>query len=129
MEEKMAKKIVHFSFYLAMVWIISASLLATYVNAQDEVPAPAQIQDEVPAPAQITEAPVINFKILTGLIIESLVFSVVGLVILIVGYKIFDIVTPYNLNKEIAENKNTAAGVAVAGILIALGIIVAAAIG
>jgi uncharacterized membrane protein YjfL (UPF0719 family) len=73
-------------------------------------------------------APMLNLKVLVGLVIESVIFSVVGLIILLVGYKIFDAVTPYHLNHEIAEDNNTAAGVAIAGLLIALGLIVAAAI-
>ena len=46
----------------------------------------------------------------------------------LVGFKIFDWITPFSLNKEIEEKNNTAAGVIVAGIMIALGLIVAAAI-
>jgi uncharacterized membrane protein YjfL (UPF0719 family) len=50
------------------------------------------------------------------------------MVVLVVGYKIFDAVTPYDLNHEIAEDNNAAAGIAIAGLLIAQGLIVAAAI-
>ena len=45
-----------------------------------------------------------------------------------IGFKIFDLITPFNLNAEIEDKNNTAAGVIVAGIMIALGLIVAAAI-
>ena len=44
------------------------------------------------------------------------------------GGKIFDLITPFNLNAEIEDKNNTAAGVIVAGIMIAVGLIVAAAI-
>ena len=37
--------------------------------------------------------------------------------------------TPYDLNRQIAEDNNVAAGIAVAGVLVSLGIIVAAAMG
>jgi uncharacterized membrane protein YjfL (UPF0719 family) len=114
----MATKIVRISFCLAIVWIISAAVLSTHVRAQDSA-----IQ------ASVSAAPLLNVKILIGLVIESVVFSVVGLIVLLVGYKIFDMVTPYHLNHEIANDNNTAAGVAIAGLLIALGLIVAAAIG
>jgi len=113
----MAKKIVHFSFCLAIIWIVSASVLSNHVDAQETV-----------NQASATES-MIDFKVLTGLIVESLVFSIVGLVILMIGYKVFDFVTPYHLDKQIADENNTAAGVALAGVLIALGLIVAAAIG
>ena len=56
------------------------------------------------------------------------VYSILGFIILMIGFKIFDIVTPFDLNKEIAEDDNPAAGIVVAGMMVALGIIVAAAI-
>ena len=61
-------------------------------------------------------------------ILDTVVYSALGIVVLMAGYKIFDWVTPFSLNKEIAEDNNVAAGVAVAGIMVALGLIVAAAI-
>jgi len=60
--------------------------------------------------------------------VGALIYSVLGIIILLIGFKIFDKATPFDLNKEIAEDNNAAAGIAVAGMLIALGVIVAAAI-
>ena len=110
----MAKKIVRITFCLAIIWIVSAAILATHARAD--------------AGGAAGSTAMLDIKVLVGLVIESVVFSVVGLVVLLVGYKIFDAVTPYHLNHEIAEDNNTAAGVAVAGLLIALGLIVASAI-
>jgi len=61
-------------------------------------------------------------------IIGAIVYSILGMIVLLIGWKVFDKATPFDLNKEIAENKNAAAGIVVAGIMIALGIIVAAAL-
>jgi hypothetical protein len=61
-------------------------------------------------------------------IVASLVYSILGIVILILGFKILNWVTPFDLNKEIAEDDNVAVGVLVAGMMIGLGIIIAAAI-
>ncbi len=113
----MAKKIVRLSFGIAIVFIVFASVLSTQVSAQDNS-----------GGTSTTGSAFIDWKHLALLIIESLVFSMVGMVVLVVGYKIFDLVTPYDLNKLIADDNNTAAGIAVAGMLIALGLIVAAAI-
>ncbi len=112
----MAKKIVSTTFCLVIVSIVAMTLFGTHANAQD-------------APVVTADGPMINFKVLAGLIIEGVVFSIVGLIVLMIGYKVFDWATPYDLNRQIAEENNTAAGVAVAGVLIALGIIVAAAMG
>jgi len=114
----MAKKIVLISLCLAIIWIISASVFSTHVRAQGNV-----VQTATQA------APIVDVKSLLGLVIESIVFSIVGLIVLLIGYKMFDAITPYHLDHQIAEDNNTAAGVAVAGVLIALGLIVAAAIG
>ena len=61
-------------------------------------------------------------------LVHSIIYSLLGIVVLMVGYKVFDLATPFDLNKEIAEDDNTSAGVALAGIMIGLGLIVAAAI-
>jgi len=61
-------------------------------------------------------------------VLGSIVYSVLGLVVLLVGFKVLDWATPFSLNKEIAEDNNIAAGVVVAGMMIGLGLIVASAI-
>lgn len=53
----------------------------------------------------------------------SLVFGLVGILILILGYKIFDAIIPADFNKEL-EKGNIAVAIFSAGILIALAIIV-----
>ena len=111
----MAKKIVFTTFMLVTLAIVASVLFSQNAIAQS---------DAVPG-----DTPMVDFKVLGGFIIEGVVFSVVGLIILMVGYKVFDLATPYDLNHQIAEENNTAAGIAVAGVLISLGIIVAAAMG
>lgn len=60
-------------------------------------------------------------------VMSTLVWAILGLVLMFLGYKIFDWITPFNLDSEIDEG-NVAAGVAAAGIFIAVAIIVAAVI-
>ena len=111
----MAKKIVFTTFFLVVVTIVAFAMFTHNANAQDD--------------AASADAPMVDFKVLGGFIIEGVVFSIVGLIVLMVGYKVFDMATPYDLNRQIAEENNTAAGIAVAGVLVSLGIIVAAAMG
>ena len=111
----MAKKIVFTTFILVAVAIVAFTLFSHNAIAQSD--------------AASGEVPMVDFKILGGFIIEGIVFSIVGLIILMIGYKVFDMATPYDLNRQIAEENNTAAGIAVAGVLVSLGIIVAAAMG
>lgn len=112
----MAKKIVFTTFLLVAVAIVASVIFSHTAIAQSDSAAP-------------DNARVIDFRVLVGFIIEGVVFSIVGLIVLMVGYKVFDIATPYDLNRQIAEENNTAAGIAVAGVLVSLGIIVAAAMG
>ena len=55
-------------------------------------------------------------------------FTLVGIALAIIGYKIFDKCTPGDLNKEIIENKNVAAALIGAAVIIGVCIIIAAAI-
>lgn len=56
------------------------------------------------------------------------IFSLLGIGLAVVGYKIFDLCTPGNLHKEILENRNVAAALVGAAIIIGVCIVVAAAI-
>ncbi|MFQ6044269.1 MAG: DUF350 domain-containing protein [Candidatus Poribacteria bacterium] len=107
----MAKKVMTFGFAIAVFFVGIASVVSAQVGRG--------------------AGEAIHFlsgwSIVNG-VIGTVVYSALGLAVLFIGFKIFDLVTPFSLNKEIAEENNVAAGVVVAGIMIALGIIVAAAI-
>jgi len=61
-------------------------------------------------------------------VINSIVFSGIGLVVFGVGFYIFDKLTPYNLWKEIIQDKNTALAIIVGAVSIGICIIIASAI-
>ena len=61
-------------------------------------------------------------------LLATVVFGLVGIILALIGFKLFDWVTPFNLEKEICENKNTAVGILCAAIVLGVCIIVAAAI-
>lgn len=64
----------------------------------------------------------------TNGIISTLIYSGVGVVLFIIGYYFLALLLKkYNLNKAI-EEQNFAAGIALAGFLIAVGIVVSGAI-
>ena len=65
---------------------------------------------------------------LLGGVLESAIYTVLGLILLILSYKAFGAILPFDLNKELAEDDNPAVGVFMAGVFIAVGLIVAAAI-
>ena len=60
--------------------------------------------------------------------IAAVVFALLGVVLFVAGFIIFDKITPGSLWKELLEDQNTALGVLMAGVAIAIAIIIAAAI-
>jgi uncharacterized membrane protein YjfL (UPF0719 family) len=61
-------------------------------------------------------------------IIASIVYSVIGLVVFVLGFVIIDRLTPYNLWEQIVKEKNMALAIVVGGVSIGICIIIAAAI-
>jgi len=63
------------------------------------------------------------------LIVNAVVFSIIGIVIFLVFGWVYDKLTPFNLWKEVVENKNTAVAIIVGSMMIGLSIIIAFAHG
>ena len=61
-------------------------------------------------------------------IVLSFVFAVLGFILLFVGYRVFDALTPTDLNKRIFEDGNVAAAILAGAFVLGLAIIVAMAI-
>lgn len=61
-------------------------------------------------------------------IVAAVVYSLVGIVMLSVAFWVFDLLTPGNLWKEVAVEKNMPLAVTLAAMTIAVGMIIAAAI-
>jgi uncharacterized membrane protein YjfL (UPF0719 family) len=54
-------------------------------------------------------------------------FALIGIVLSILGYKLFDRCTPGDLHKEIIENRNVAAAIVGGAVILGVSIIIAAA--
>lgn len=61
-------------------------------------------------------------------LIAAAIFTAIGIVLFVVGFVIFDKLTPGSLWKEILDEHNTALAVLMAGVAIAFAIIIAAAV-
>jgi putative membrane protein len=59
---------------------------------------------------------------------NSLIYSLLGVIVFWVSFIIIDKITPYDLWGEIVEKKNVALAIVVGAMCLAIGIIVAAAI-
>lgn len=65
-------------------------------------------------------------KSLGGALLYMVLFTMAGMALAIVGYKLFDRFTPGDLNKEIIEHRNVAAALLGAAVIIGTCILVAA---
>jgi putative membrane protein len=63
-----------------------------------------------------------------GVLIASLVYSLLGILMFCVSFIVIDKITPYSLWEELVEKRNLALAVVVAAMCLSIGIIVASAI-
>jgi uncharacterized membrane protein YjfL (UPF0719 family) len=53
-------------------------------------------------------------------------FAAIGIAVAVIGYRLFDKMTPGDMHKEIFENRNVAAAIVAAAVILGLSIIIAA---
>ena len=58
----------------------------------------------------------------------AVIFGVVGIVLIIAGYRIFDWVSPIDVEKELSEKHNIAVAIVCAAVIIGIAIVIHAAI-
>ena len=58
----------------------------------------------------------------------TFLYGLMGIVLSMIGYKVYDLMVPFDIHKEIAEDQNTSLGIVLAAIILGVSIIVAAAI-
>lgn len=61
-------------------------------------------------------------------VLSTLVFGVIGIVLAVVGFKVFDLAIKADIEKEIFENKNMAAAVLAGAVVLGISLIIAAAV-
>lgn len=61
-------------------------------------------------------------------LINSLVYSILGVIVFWVSFVIIDKITPYNLWKQLVEEKNVALAIVVGAMCLGIAIIVAASV-
>lgn len=63
-----------------------------------------------------------------GSFIATIFYAAVGIVMMGVAFKLYDMITPFDLNKELEEDKNIAVGIVIASVILGISIIVASSI-
>ena len=71
---------------------------------------------------------IVKFDVLLEALVTTIIFVFIGLIAFAIAYFIFDKLTPFSVRKEIEEDQNTALGIVIGAIMIAVSIIIAAAI-
>ena len=61
-------------------------------------------------------------------VVAAVIFSAIGVVLFVIAFLVFDKITPGSLWKELIEDQNTALGVLMGAVAIALAIIIAASV-
>jgi putative membrane protein len=62
------------------------------------------------------------------LMLDAALFGLSGIVLLIIGYYLWELITPYNLRREIHENRNVAVAIVVAAFIIGMALVIAASL-
>ena len=62
------------------------------------------------------------------MLIWSIIYGVMGIVLTIAGYKIFDWITPIDVEKELSERQNIAVAIVCAAVIVGIALVISAAI-
>lgn len=71
---------------------------------------------------------IVKLEELANVLINAMIFVILGLIIFAIAFIILDKFLPYSVHKEIEEDQNTALGIIIGSMLIGIAIIIAAAI-
>lgn len=64
-----------------------------------------------------------------NMLLWTVIFGVVGIVLTVAGFKIFDWMTPIDVEKELSEKQNVALAIVCAAVILGIAIVMHAAIG
>ena len=75
-----------------------------------------------------TAALVVPMNQMADLIVETLAFTLIGLILFALAFWIIVKVSPFSIRKELEEDQNIALGIVIAAVIIGIAMIVSAAI-
>ena len=83
----------------------------------------------LPAAAQDTAAgQSAGSHLVLGDILATVVYGVIGILLAIGGFLVFELITPFSVNKELSEDHNVAVGIVVAAMFLGIAFIVGMAL-
>ena len=97
---------------MARLWAIGLVLLAaSAAYAQVDGPAASPIRYQ---PRNLGEA-----------VLSTVIFSLIGIVLAVAGFKLFDLIIPFDVEREICEKNNIAAAILAGAVVLGICLIVA----
>jgi putative membrane protein len=84
------------------------------------------IAGEVPMPP--VEPRIIPPTLSWTSLFTSVVYGLVGMILLLIGYYIYELITPWSVKDELISHRNPAVGLVVAAFILGMAIVIAAAI-
>jgi putative membrane protein len=61
-------------------------------------------------------------------ILDTGIYSLFGIVMMVIGFLVIVIISPFSIKKEIAEDQNTALGIIIGSVILGISIIIASVI-
>jgi putative membrane protein len=89
---------------------------------------PAYLLKLLDAKLASTAALVVPMNQIVDLIVETLAFTLIGLILFALAFWIIVKVSPFSIRKELEEDQNIALGIVIAAVIIGIALIVSAAI-
>ncbi len=69
-----------------------------------------------------------DFQVLGLGVLDTVIYSLVGIVMMGIGFLLINFFTPFSVKKEIEDDQNTSLGIIIGAIIIGISIIIAATI-
>ncbi len=69
-----------------------------------------------------------DYQVILWGIVETVIYSLVGIIMMGLGFLLIKIFTPFSIQKEIEEDQNTSLGIIIGSIIVGISIIIAAVI-
>ena len=76
----------------------------------------------------VTTLAMVNMQEIGGSLLAMAIFAVAGILLMVLGFKVFDWVTPkIDIQKELAERQNIAVGIVMAAVILGVALVVGVA--
>ena len=80
------------------------------------------------SPLAVIEPRVVPPMLSWASLLTSVVYGLVGLILLLIGYYIYELITPFSVKEELITHRNPAVAMVVAAFIVGMAIVIAAAI-